>query len=426
VSNSLAIATVTASLKNLLQSAFNSNLADHLDGAEVTTQSPTDRGTTRGANIYMYQASPNAALRNTALPARNGDGNTVQAPQVALDLHYIVSFYGSDALFEPQRLMGIAVRTLNAQPVLSRRIVSQTVQAAAAQGSGVEFLGGSDLADGPAVVRLTQAEISLEELSKLWSVLLQTKYVLSVLYVASVVLIDSPESAVSALPVLQRNLSVNPVRMLAAERVASVNVAQPIVAGSQIAVIGSGLSAPGVAVVIDGSRQALTFSVQTDKQLEFALPAGLRAGAHTLRVGTFLQTSVLPTSESNLLTFLVHPTISGAITKTSTPATTPGLHNGSLSVPVTPRVAKTQSVSLLLTRKAPTSGPQPPPATSDGVVLSLHPALDDTSDTSTLVFPFTGLPSGVYAVRLLVDGAESPVTPASPPGTGLGPEATIP
>jgi hypothetical protein len=53
-------------------------------------------------------------------------------------------------------------------------------------------------------IKFTPLAISLEELSKLWSVFFQTPYALSVAYQGTVVLIESEEQAQPGLPVLKR------------------------------------------------------------------------------------------------------------------------------------------------------------------------------------------------------------------------------
>jgi hypothetical protein len=431
MSNSLAIATVTASLQNLLQSAFNTSQPDRLDGSIVSAVPLGDpKLTTRGANIFLYQVSENQALRNAVLPARNDAGGTVKAPQVALDLHYLLSFYGTEGAWEPQRFLGITMRTFSAVPTLTRQIISQTLQTVGAPGGNLEFLNLSDLADGPQLVRLTPTTISLEELSKLWSVLLQQKYVLSILYVASVVLIDSTESGVAALPVLHNQVSVNVMRSLAITQVVTTDATTfgAIVSGARVAVLGHGLTTPGLLASVDGVALAVPFLAQSESRLEFLLPNTLRAGAHALRLSSFLGTSALPTNESNLVTFSLRPTIAGPISKTvsvaSPPTSPPSLFDGTLTVPVSPRVSARQRRSLLLSRKDASSGSR-----STGAVLSLRPALpDDTSDTNVLTFSFASLPAGTYAARLRVDDAESPpILPlASPPSGTLGPEVVIP
>ena len=436
MSNSLAIATVSATLQNLLQSAFQTNQPDQLAGATVSTlplgDVPADA---RGANVYLYQVSESQSLKNQLLPWRSGDGTTVKPPQVALDLHYLISFYGAANKLEPERFLGVAVRTLNSLPVLSKQMVAQTVEMHGAAGANLDFLVSSDLSDGPELVRLTPISISLEELSKLWSILLQKTYVLSVLYVASVVLIDSTEPSVSPLPVRTNNVMVSVTSTLSVVQVIATDTTSlgAILSGARVAVLGRGLSAPGLVVNIDGANQFATFLSVADNRTEFNLSTSLRAGLHSLRLQTFFGTNTLPTNETAPISFTLRPFINGPIVKSVAPASPPSsppatLFSGSVSVPVSPRVAAIQRKSLLLDRKDLPAGS--PPA---GAVLTLSPALPgDTTDTNLLTFPFTDLPAGRYAVRVRVDDAESPPTviftspPTSPPGSTLGPEVLIP
>jgi hypothetical protein len=156
-----------------------------------------------GVNIFLYQATPNVAWRNHDLPTRRPDGSLSQRPQIALDLHYLLTFYGDETLLEPQRILGSAIRALHTRPVLTRQEIRSAVAATA-------FLTGSDLADEIETVKFTPQPLSLEELSKLWSVLFQTPYTLSMTYDASVVLITAESQPVMAQPVLTPVIQVFP------------------------------------------------------------------------------------------------------------------------------------------------------------------------------------------------------------------------
>jgi hypothetical protein len=193
MSNALAIATVTSALANLVRTAAQSIVP----GAEVVTGRP-DPNATPGHRIhlFLYQVAPNAALRNNDLPTRSSDGRIVKRPTVALDLHYLLAFYGSDSDLETQRMLGAVVRDLHAQPVLTRSHIENVLT--------LPFLVGSDLADAIEQVKFTPLAITLEELSKLWSVFFQTPYALSIAYQGTVVLIESKEPAQPVLPVLMR------------------------------------------------------------------------------------------------------------------------------------------------------------------------------------------------------------------------------
>jgi hypothetical protein len=89
------------------------------------------------------------------------------------------------------------VRNLNARPLLSRQAILDTI-------SNHPELSETDLTDAIERVRFTPAAMSLDELSKLWSIFFQTPHALSMVYHANVVLIEAQESGPSALPVLQR------------------------------------------------------------------------------------------------------------------------------------------------------------------------------------------------------------------------------
>jgi hypothetical protein len=188
VRNFLAVAAVTASLSHLLQSAVGVDVP----GATVTTVRPD--GATAAAhppvvNLFLYAVAPNPALRNGDAPTRRIDGTLLQKPTAALDLHYLLTFYGDEAQLQPQQLLGSAVRTLHARPVLTRDMI----QAAITDPTFVANVGRSDLASQVERVKVTPVDLSLEGLSKLWSVFFQTPYALSAAYNASAVLIESED-----------------------------------------------------------------------------------------------------------------------------------------------------------------------------------------------------------------------------------------
>jgi hypothetical protein len=115
MSNALAIATVTETLLHLLQ--------NHLDVAQVpgatVSALPPDSPTglaNPGVNIFLYQISPNPALRNADLPTRLTNGTLLHRPQSALDLHYLLTFYGEETRLEQQRLLGASGASAGSDP----------------------------------------------------------------------------------------------------------------------------------------------------------------------------------------------------------------------------------------------------------------------------------------------------------------------
>src|SRR5579859_7993035 len=110
MSNTLAIATVTETLRQMLAD-YVVNL---VNGASVTVQPPDASSTllpNPGVNIFLYQISPNPALRNADLPTRTSGGKLLRRPQAALDLHYLLTFYGDSQLVQ-QHLLGAVTLAL--------------------------------------------------------------------------------------------------------------------------------------------------------------------------------------------------------------------------------------------------------------------------------------------------------------------------
>ena len=207
MSNFLAIATVTAALKVALENALAADTSGM--SHDVIIGRPDDienNGNAAGVNIYLYQVTPNTAWRNADLPTRDAAGALVQRPRIALDLHYLLTFYGSEANLEDQRLMGLVVAALHERPVLTRSMLEEAI----ADTDFNAFLGDSDLANEIEQVKLSQLSFNLEELSKLWSVFFQIPYRLSLPYVASLVFIDRLPTPMRALPVQTRTVTAVP------------------------------------------------------------------------------------------------------------------------------------------------------------------------------------------------------------------------
>jgi len=203
VSNYLAIATVTAALRDILQEAATAAVT----GATVTLRRPdhanTENADKASINLYLYQALPNTMWRNVDLPTRTADGRLLQRPQIALDLYYLLSFYGSELEMEPQRLLGSVTLALHTQAILQASTIQQAI-------NNTSLLSQSDLFQQVELVKFHALNMSLEELAKLWSVFFQVPYTLSMAYCASAVLIDADITPMETLPVLTRNIHVQP------------------------------------------------------------------------------------------------------------------------------------------------------------------------------------------------------------------------
>lgn len=193
MSNTLAIAVVTSTIRHLLDESLADSEPGVVDGATVTTIHPRElqhergRGAgPRGLNIHLYDVTWNQTMSMRRMPPTGPARTGEQHSSVALDLHYLVTAYGNDDALERQRLLARAARALAAVPVLTQPVIAAAI---AEYGSDdLAFLASSDLADQPEPVRLTPASQPIEATSALWRAL-STPYQPSLTYTASVVLL---------------------------------------------------------------------------------------------------------------------------------------------------------------------------------------------------------------------------------------------
>jgi Pvc16 N-terminal domain len=416
VSNHLAFSTVTAALRSLLNVPADKAFA----GAKVTAERPDslkDQPDTPRVNLFLYQVTPNGHWRNDDLATRRPDGTLAQRPQAAFDLHYLLTFYGVENDYVPQRILGSVVSVLHSQPVLSRGIVRD-----ASTGS----LVASDLAEQVELVRFTPLPLNLEELSKLWSVFFQVPYKLSLAYQASVVLIEPEVSTQPALPVRARNLYVVPFRQPEVDDVVSAaGLGEPIVFGDTIVLRGRNLWGEVIRVRIGGVEVVPDADKVRDDEIRIALPAGLPAGVLGAQVVHLRQMGTTPTPhrgvESNAAPFVLRPRIKTKMVgpdevpdiDVSSPTGEPGVHL--LKVSVEPRVGIAQRAVLALHGLA--------GATPAALSVAADPR---TADGDVVEFRARGLQSTKeYLVRVQIDGAES-LLEVDSAGLYSGPKVKIP
>lgn len=198
MSNALAIAAVTATLRTILFDALN-NDPDMPPNPDVTVQPPDKAHEDQRIhfiNLFLYQVLPNAAWRNMDIPQRVKAGETGMPP-LALNLYYMLTAYSQDDNVDPpatstlsHRLLGRAMSALYDNAVLFPEDIAQV-------------LPRSELQNQIERVRITLQPLSVEEIFRLWSGF-QTQYRVSVAYEVSVVLIDSTHPTRTPLPVLTR------------------------------------------------------------------------------------------------------------------------------------------------------------------------------------------------------------------------------
>ena len=124
MSNALAISGVTAALQYYLGNVY-SGLSTLFGGSvTVSSQAPDlvqnsigDGSTLQNqVNIFLHQVTYNSGWRNVGLPSVGADGKSqLRNPPLALDLHYLLTAYGSSD-WQAEALLGYAVLMLDHNP----------------------------------------------------------------------------------------------------------------------------------------------------------------------------------------------------------------------------------------------------------------------------------------------------------------------
>ena len=217
MSSPLAIGAVSAVLRNLLDNGMV-DVGAPLGPVTVSALAPDlidldDPDAGPSLNLFLHRVSENPGWRNTGLPSRSaGDGSRLSNPPLAVNLHYLLTAYGS-ADFQAEILLGYGMHLLHERPVLDRAAIHRALDPSPLGPTilppGFQALVASDLADQVEAITVTMEPIDTEELSRLWSAI-QTNYRPSATYVVSVVLIEASKPVHTPLPVLSRGGPIDP------------------------------------------------------------------------------------------------------------------------------------------------------------------------------------------------------------------------
>jgi len=211
VSSAVGLASVTRLLKDMLSDVVDTADVSGKLGSDVTVSAlPPDKvagllgdGQPSRLNLFLHRITPNAALSSSDLPTRDTRGRLVARPRLAVDLHYLLTAYGSEEL-QGEILLGYAMMVFHELALLPRAEVRAALKGT--PGAGVPVFAGDDpagLADQIELIKITPEQLSLEDMSKVWTSL-QTNYRTTIGYMVSVVLIEPDIAVRTALPVLSR------------------------------------------------------------------------------------------------------------------------------------------------------------------------------------------------------------------------------
>lgn len=440
MSSALAIAGVSAVIKDLLDSGLiDGQITDTMgQGVTVSVVAPDSIALGNDAaprlNLFLHQVTPNPGWRNVGLPGFDASGQQrIGTPPLALDLHYLLTAYGSSDL-HAEVLLGYAMQLMHETPVLARNAIRKALNPPASPVNGsllpsvYQALRASDLADQVEQIKITQQAMSMEELSKLWTAL-QAHYRPSAAYMATAVLIEPRRAVRSPLPVLSRGKPVpDPVdptlmtepgvalqtNLLSSfPEIDTIKLSQKRIAvlhGETIEFGGHNLDGTGHVLVLSNPRLGIEIEIAPassadDSTVVFVLPddpTNFPAGGYAAVIRLLAPGDMAPRS-TNQLSLSIAPQI------TSLPATAALDVEGNLTLTPAckPLLRPDQRVSLIL------GGNE-------------APAVTFSTPTSSPAFNFRALAPGTYWARLRVDGVDSPILDRTKtPPTFSGPQIEV-
>lgn len=394
MSNFRSVAVVTATLEHILQDAVNQAVSQ----GDVRIGAPTAKLAEENkplVNLCLYRVVPNAAHSNNHLATRDGAGESRARTRLALDLHYLLSFYGNPANFEPERLYGACALALGAVPSLS----VAAIETASTDSANSPALDHADLAAEGRALRIGREQPSLEDWSKLWSVFFQVPYTLSSACVVENVWIETQDLPGGAVPVSSPEVHAAPMGPLVIETAGPAPRQMGAVAwGGTLYLSGRGIARIGNGLWIDDAAQPIDEDWVTGGNLALPMQPVLfggatpRIGAHRLQVVAAPADPATPAHlrrRSNLVAVVIAPSVTAI-------AAGPGA--GEVSVTVDPPLQDSQAARLLLNG---TGGASPASAAIAAATPAAFPA-------SSLTFDCGTLGAGDYLARLDVDGYASP------------------
>jgi hypothetical protein len=427
VSTALAIAGVTAVLRDLLNDGIINHNVSGTIGSSVTVSVlapdrviPANGTESSQINLFLYLVTPNTGWSNQQLPSRDATGRQrLTNPPLALDLHYMLSVYSNGDL-HAEILLGYAMQLLHEMPMLTRDAIRTALNPSPSVGSALPLalraLADSGLEDQVELIKLTPQYLSTEEMSKLWTAT-QSNFRPTAAYTASVVLIQAQRAARSPLPVLSRG-PVDPVTLRDHGIAVEPSIVPPVPMLTSlvppqrqpVARIGDTIDLKGRD--LDGTNREVRlvndrFDIDTvipalappadnaNALVQFELGAALAA---TLPVGVYRVTArvVRPGEssprETNRLTMILAP----QMTNLPLAVARDGASVATFSVEFTPALHDSQRATLVLGQQE-------------------HAPQTVASPAASLVFSIPNAPVGSHLARLRIDEIESPIVDLSKP-----------
>jgi hypothetical protein len=168
-----AIAAVTEGILQLLRSNYDANDFNQELEFKVFTARDFANPISAGVSLFLYRVVPCGVHRTPPGPTQI-DGS-VAGTLLPVDLHFMLTVWGGEASLQ-HTIVGWMMRVIEDHPIFPAALLNAVVPASFAPNETVE---------------ICLAELSNEDLLRMWDTLVQNIYQLSVPYVARIVRIQS-------------------------------------------------------------------------------------------------------------------------------------------------------------------------------------------------------------------------------------------
>ena len=408
MSDALALSAVTSVLQTCLGLVYTASPLGTVDVSAVApdivqNELGTGSDSPMRVNLFLHQVTPNPAWRNIDMPSLDSGGATrLKNPPLALDLHYLLTAYaGGDT--EAEALLGYGILMLHENPILPRALINTILGSLPHTHPLYNPLKTTGLDTQIEMIKISPATLGREELAWLWTAL-KADYRPTFPFQVSVVLMRNPNPTVFSLPVLVRNLVVQPGPPAELLAVDPPNDQAAAVPGDTITVTGVSLSGASKVSLVNPKTNVTyaPFTPGTLKDTYFSFtvpedPANLPVGICEISL-LFEDTSGNIIQHTNTVT----TAIAAKILATPKPSASVSGSETLITLSCDPQVLSTQSVFLVV-------GPN---------AIAAQPF---TGSTAALSFQLpSALAPGTYAARLQVDGVPTPAAASwtfTPPNT---------
>ena len=139
----------------------------------VTSSDFSEKTITNGASLFMYRVHVNGSSR--VAPGEVGHDGAKRETVLPLDLHFLITLWGDEAS-KQHSLAGWIMRVLEDTPILPASVLNSVIPSVFREEESVQIV---------------QADVSTEDLFRIWAGIGNNAYQLSISYVARVVHIES-------------------------------------------------------------------------------------------------------------------------------------------------------------------------------------------------------------------------------------------